>query len=854
MLRRARRGHLLVVTFVGIACVLAAAAASSTSFDWPAYLFGSTHSSANLAAGAITPQNATSLVRAWNWIPDPPTMVGQPGPNLEASPTVYQGRIYIGAATGVFYALDEQTGTVIWKHFLGFVPKKTLGARGFTSTATVAPDPVSGDPTVYVYSADGNLYALDANDGTIVWQSVVATPSSTKSDYYAWSSPAVVGGRIYVGISSQGDHPLVRGGAVAFDQATGARVATYYTVPAGFKGGSVWSSPGSDGQSVWLTTGNPAAGTPDEPGDSNSVVRLDAATFTRQEAWTVPQNELIPDSDFGGSPTLFTATVNGNPTPLVGACNKNGIYYALRQTNLAAGPVWQLQEGAPDNIGPGLCLPAAIWDGSRLFLAGNGTTINGTSYEGSVRELDPATGAPIWETGLPGSILGTPSLNGAGVIAAAAFDTSGGKNAAWLIDAATGAILKQVTTKNSVEFAQPVFADNYLLLATSNHGLFAYRPGPSPRVPTPLGAAGSPPSAAPAACGTSWTIAKSADQGTLDGLFGVAPVSSTDAWAVGDRFSSSSGKYRTLTERWNGTTWKVVTSPNTPSSTGSNNFLNDVAAVSSTDVWAVGSYINATQSSRTLIEHWDGTSWQIVTSPSVGTDSYLEAAAAKAANDVWAVGYSYSGGVAQSLIEHWNGTSWQVASSPNPGSRANVLSDVAVSPTGDVWAVGYQATAAQTKTLVERFNGTSWNAQVSPGTSTSFLEGVSVAPNGNVWAVGYQESGGVDTTLTLHRDATTWSLVPSANPSASLNVLLGASAAADTDVWAVGYAHQGGADQTLSEHWDGTGWSVAPSPNAGGVADYLAAVALDPAGRYWSPGYTATATSGARTLIEQLCP
>src|SRR5882672_7587022 len=71
MARRARRGHLLVVTFVGIVCVLAAAAAGSASFDWPAYLFGSTHSSANLAAGAITPQNANSLVRAWNWIPDP---------------------------------------------------------------------------------------------------------------------------------------------------------------------------------------------------------------------------------------------------------------------------------------------------------------------------------------------------------------------------------------------------------------------------------------------------------------------------------------------------------------------------------------------------------------------------------------------------------------------------------------------------------------------------------------------------------------------------------------------------------------------------------------------------------------
>jgi len=838
-------------TAVAVALVSTAVAAGPSE-DWPAYLFGSKHSSANLAAGAITPQNAASLVRAWNWIPDPPTMTGQPGKTLASSPTVFEGRIYIGAGTGVFYALDERTGTVIWKRFLGYVPEKTLGKRGFTSTATVAPDPITGDSTVYVYSADGNLYALNASDGSIVWQSVVATPSPTKSDYYAWSSPAVVGGRVYVGISSQGDHPLVRGGAVAFDQATGQRIATYFTVPAGFVGGAVWSSPAADASSVWLSTGNPAGGVPDEPGESNSIVRLDAATMALQDHWTVPDDELVPDSDFGGSPTLFEATIGGNPTPLVGACNKNGKYYALRQDNLAAGPVWQFQVGAPSNDGPGLCLPAAIWDGSRLFVAGNGTTIGGTAYNGSVRRLDPATGAPIWETGLPGTILGSPALSGGGVIAAASYDWSGGKNAAWLIDAASGAILKQVTTKNSVEFAQPVFADNYVFLATWHQGLFAYRTGPSPRTPTPLGQPGSPATNAPAACGSSWTISTSANQGPpLDGLFGVAPVSAIDAWAVGDRFAPSSGQYRTLIERWNGTKWSIVTSPNV--SGGGSHFLNDAAAVSATDVWAVGSH--GSQSSSTLIEHWNGTSWQIVPSPNSGTDSYLESVTAAGANDVWAVGYSYQEGVASSLIEHWNGTSWSVVSSPSPGSQTNVLNDVAVSPTGDVWAVGYRTSAGTTRPLVERFAGTSWSvvSSIAAGTS-SFFEGVSVAPNGHAWAVGYQESAGTDTTLVEHWNGSGWSIVPSADPSTSLNVLLGTAAVADNDVWAVGYAHRGGADQTLTEHWNGSSWSVVPSPNAGGTADYLTAIARDPAGRLWSPGYTPTATSGARTLIEQLCP
>jgi outer membrane protein assembly factor BamB len=835
-----------------VACFLGVATAGWGA-DWPAYLFGASHSSTNAAATAITPQNASSLVKAWTWRPDPPTMTGQPGRSIAASPTVYNGRIFISSNTGVFYALDEQTGTVIWKRFLGFVPKKTLGARGISSTAAVAPDPVTGVPTVYVYSPDGYLYAMKASDGSVVWKSLVVLPSKTVSDYYAWSSPTVINGRIYVGITSQGDEPLVKNaGEVAYDQATGTKIAQYFTLAPGVKGGSIWSSAASDGQSVWVTTGNPP---PPQTGndDGNSIVRLDAATMAREDGWKVPASELIPDSDFGGSPTLFQATIGGTPTQMVGACNKNGIYYAWRQQDLASGPVWMLQEGAPDNVGPGLCIAAAAWDGSRLFLAGDGTTIGGTAYEGSVRQVDPATGTPIWETGLPGTILGSPTLSGGGVIAAAAFDTNGGTNALWLLDASTGQILKQVSTKNSQEWGQPVFADNYLLVPTWSHGLMAYRPGPSPRTATPVGAAGSPSSSVPTTCSSAWSLATGVDEAPLDGLFGIAPLSAADAWAVGDHFSTSTGSYRTLTEHWNGTKWKLVTSANASSG---NNFLNDAATVSATDAWAVGSQVNSSQTTVTLTEHWNGVSWSVIASPNVGENSYLTAVAATASNDVWAVGYSYASGAASTLVEHWNGTSWSVVSSPNPGTQANILNDVTVSPTGDLWAVGYQATAGTSTPLILRYNGTSWSTVASPAAgAASYLEGVGAAPGGNAWGVGYKVSStGVETTLVEHWDGTSWTIIPSSSPSATLNVLLGVATATDTDVWAVGYAHQAGADQTLAEHWDGSNWTVAPSPDAGGTADYLTSIARDPAGRFWSPGYATTTGSGAKTLIGQLCP
>lgn len=452
---------------VGVNSTTVARSATTTYLNWRAYLFGPTHHSTNSAAVAITPATVPGLTRVWRWMPAGPTMTGQPGPLLYASPTVVNGRVYIGAYTGVFYALDEATGHVIWRRFLGFVKKTTCGAMGFVSTATVAPDPVSGTLTVYVAAADGYLYALNAATGAIKWRSVVGLPSATVNDYFNWSSPTVVNGRIYLGVSSECDTPLVMGGLKEYRQTTGALLAFYKTNPTGSTGPSIWSSAAASpsATTVFVTTGNGPSGS-----DAISVVRLDATTLAKLDSWQVPSSELGFDSDFGGSPTLFSATIGGSTVRLVGACNKNGVYYTLRRGNLAAGPVWRFKAGVQQTAG-GQCDAAAVWDGRNLFVAGNQTVIGGVAYAGSVRSLDPATGSPRWQRGLPGAVIGSPTLDGGGVLAA---QTWTGNSGLFLISAATGSILKNIAT--GPEFGQAVFADNMLLIPTKNSGLWAYRP------------------------------------------------------------------------------------------------------------------------------------------------------------------------------------------------------------------------------------------------------------------------------------------------------------------------------------------------------------------------------------------
>ena len=92
-----------------------------------------------------------------------------------------------------------------------------------------------------------------------------------------------------------------------------------------------------------------------------------------------------------------------------------------------------------------------------------------------MRELDPATGNVLWQTGLAANILGSPSIDGAGVIAASTYKTStGAVNATYLIDAATGAILN--TLSHSASFPQPVFVGSQLLVATQKGGVLVYGP------------------------------------------------------------------------------------------------------------------------------------------------------------------------------------------------------------------------------------------------------------------------------------------------------------------------------------------------------------------------------------------
>jgi polyvinyl alcohol dehydrogenase (cytochrome) len=262
----------------------------------------------------------------------------------------------------------------------------------------------------------------------------------------------------------------VRGGIKEYNQASGAFENVYWTVPKGSIGGSVWTSPASKGPNVWIATGNAEPG--GIPGDSFAIVRL-SVSLVKQELFVVPVGD---DLDFGASPTLFSATLGGVKRSMIGACNKNGRFYAFTSTGLANGPVWTRRLGDYPGAG-GTCLAAAIWDGAdgMLIAGSNQTTIDGVTVPGSLRALDPDTGVPIWKTALPaGPVMGSPSMNGAGIVAAGTYvKSTPSSNVVYLVDASDGTILRTLPMTSPV-FAQPVFAGTHLFIATNGGKLIAY--------------------------------------------------------------------------------------------------------------------------------------------------------------------------------------------------------------------------------------------------------------------------------------------------------------------------------------------------------------------------------------------
>ena len=301
--------------------------------------------------------------------------------------------------------------------------------------------------------------------------------------------------------------------------------------------------------------------------------------------------------------------------------------------------------------------------------------------------------------------------------------------------------------------------------------------------------------------GSNWTTTPTPNAGpNFNTFFGVA-AAEQHAWGVGVHLDQDF-KTRGLVESWDpaAAQWRIV---DIPQPGAERDLLFGASAVSSNDVWAVGEQQSADGTFGTLVEHFDGSTWRVVPSPDPGaTGNHLYGVVALAHDNVWAVGQrNDQAGPDRELILHWNGQSWSEIAAARHGSASAALYAVTGGP-GGVSAVGETTDEnAGGRPLVEQVVGGSPSVADLPdaGSKWATLWGVAAAGS-RAWPVGTFVNLVTDNNanLLLAGQNGNFRVVNAPDPGSGTNILAGAATLGDT-VWAVGQFDDGGPRQSLIE-------------------------------------------------------
>ncbi len=302
--------------------------------SWPMFR----HDSAHTAAGQSAPEN---LTLRWNFAT---------GGAVISSPSIADGRVYVGSYDKNLYCLDARTGSFNWK---------------FTTNNSIRSSPAIAEGRVYVGPDDGCVYCLDAYNGSFIWSTEAGGPVEVNfgAAPALRSSPLVLGGKVYVG-SLDTD-------VYCFDAADGSIDWTFNT------DGYITSSPAVVDGAVYIVSEEPSTG---------ALYKLNADDGSFIWKREIPYEEIhTGGTDMHASPTVAEGTVF--------ASSNVKKYYGI---NAASGSLeWTYQtSGAGEFI---VCSPP--YENGKLFIVDH--------Y--SIVSVKASTGEALWSTYLGEELYDSPS-------------------------------------------------------------------------------------------------------------------------------------------------------------------------------------------------------------------------------------------------------------------------------------------------------------------------------------------------------------------------------------------------------------------------------------------------------------
>jgi outer membrane protein assembly factor BamB len=184
------------LTAVPAAGAAAPCTTQTTSGEWPSYGHDAANTRTQPDEHGLGPGAATSLTPAWVFS----TGSTGDGSQLTTTPVVRSGCAFIGSFNGYVYALDGNSGHVVWQRKLD-APNPGSGG------VIVGAGAVSGQEIVFLVNEFTAPYAiaLDRSTGAVIWQSAPFAPpltsSAAQAGSYTNASPIIAGGLVVAGYS-----------------------------------------------------------------------------------------------------------------------------------------------------------------------------------------------------------------------------------------------------------------------------------------------------------------------------------------------------------------------------------------------------------------------------------------------------------------------------------------------------------------------------------------------------------------------------------------------------------------------------------------------------------------------------
>ena len=293
------------------------------------------------ALDQVTTGNVASLRVAWAFQTGAVGLIASPATYaLQGTPIVVDGVMFLSGFDGNVWALDAATGDLLW-HYQHAIPLDVPLCCGTINRGVAV-----AQGRVFYATANGHLLALDATSGRVVWDRIFL---DVRAGETSTAAPLVVKDMIVMG--SAGAEYGVRGHLDAFDLETGRPRWRRYTIPKpGEPGSETWPR-GSDawargGGTTWVTgtydpeldliywgTANPGPLFDASPRTGSNLYTNSILAIRPADGSIAWHFQVTPHDQWDYDAVNEPILIDRGGQKLLAQLNKNGYLYVVDRTN-----------------------------------------------------------------------------------------------------------------------------------------------------------------------------------------------------------------------------------------------------------------------------------------------------------------------------------------------------------------------------------------------------------------------------------------------------------------------------------------------------------------------------------------